>query len=125
MKDFWNSFWETQRWAWRPKTVSQRAYPPHGISAISNGDLKGCTSTDYFHWICPTCGEELYRELMGIRDDSNDRFPNTYTVVIGLACKKCGMLSPVKIGCLQEEWYQYTLSSEQRDAVLQSNGRKE
>jgi len=98
----------TTKWAWRASRVTRRDYPSHGVE-VEGGRLTGSTSTDYFHFDCPKCGpggHGLDVELLGVRDDSGPGHPNARTIMLGLACRECGLRDLTKIGCLENEEYQ-------------------
>lgn len=96
------------KWRWKAQRVTNRAYPSHGTDAVMNGNLKGSTSTDYFHFDCPRCahGHGLDVEFLGVRDDSSSIHPRAQTIVLGLSCPQCGLRDLVKIGCLESTDYQ-------------------
>ncbi len=99
--------WEhSQKWLWKADRVSRRRYPLHGTMNVMNGRLMGRTDSDYFHFDCPRCGEELDAELIGVRDDSWEMHPSARTIVLGLTCPSCGLEDLMKIGCLESSGYQ-------------------
>lgn len=99
---------DSTRWAWKARRVTKREYPTHGV-LTNDGALKGSTSTDYFHFDCPKCGQHqpgLDTEFLGLRDDSGEMDPNARTILIGLHCPNCKMVDLLKIPCLETVDYQ-------------------
>ena len=92
--------WSGMKWIWQADRVTRRDYPAGGVLTHS-GALKGSTSTDYFQFDCPKCGQHqpgLDTELLGVLDVS--------TIIIGLHCPECKMVDMVKIPCLESIDYQ-------------------
>jgi len=103
--------WEKRtKWLWRANRVTVRDYPAHGTEVVRDGKLIGSTSTDYFHFNCPRCGETqpwgLDVELLGVRNDSDKQKPIAQTILLGLHCPLCGLMDLAKIGCLVKTGYQ-------------------
>ena len=103
--------WENRtKWRWKANRVTARDYPAEGTEAVQDGKLTGSTSTDYFHFNCPRCGETqqwgLDVELLGVRDDSDNPKSLAQTILLGIHCTLCGLMDLVKIGCLVTTGYQ-------------------
>src|SRR5438874_1235415 len=83
--------------------VTNRSYPEHGSMKVMEGRLQGSSSTDYFHWDCPECGTEMFRELCDVRHDRQSNGHRAATVIFGIFCGQCDLCDTIKIGCLAED----------------------
>jgi predicted RNA-binding Zn-ribbon protein involved in translation (DUF1610 family) len=90
--------------------------PYHGSSLVSGGRLTGATSTDYFYFFCPKCGERTILRILeycehGPESKANFDIMATeynsqtkgkklkygFALAFKLYCESCGLTDFVKI----------------------------